>query len=86
MLLTEPHGARSIGRTRSSKVAWSWSRGARSLKYHRVGGASAPRGYSAAHGRDLLTHLVKSRKNHPTQKNFDMVKKKLRDFHLETFF
>ena len=27
MLLTEPHGARSIGRTRSSKVAWS--RGAR---------------------------------------------------------
>ena len=62
MLLTEPHGARSIGRTRSSKVAWSWSRGARSLKYHRVGGASAPRGYSAARGRDLLTHLVKSRK------------------------
>ena len=65
MLLTEPHGARSIGRTRSSKVAWSWSRGARSLKYHRVGGASAPRGYSAARGRDLLTHLVKSRKITP---------------------
>jgi hypothetical protein len=36
VLLTESHGARSIGRTRSSKVAWS--RGARSLIYHRVGG------------------------------------------------
>ena len=29
VLLTEPHGARSIGRTRSSKVTWSRGRGAR---------------------------------------------------------